>query len=386
MQVLLGAGVRWRYCLAIAACGALALAAPIARAAQYQGQLLYPITVPSGYDDIDTSPFQFTQGGQTVYEAESFTTFASAAYVDNLPNGAATTLNPDGYSDSDAEVVNNNIQGGYAGGSATNYYSHAFIWAGTANSGVDLNPASFESSAVYGIGGGYEVGQGTTSGGVSHALLWTGTSNAAIDLDPGNDMGSNAYGVGGNQQVGTVYTSSGAQHAALWTGSAGSFVDLNPTAVLASEATATDGTYQVGYIYTDTYSEHAAVWTGSAGSFVDLNPAGDVSSQAMAVANGEVVGYAEDADDNTEAALWNAADGTYTNLGDLLPAADQVSSEAISIDPDGTIWGIAQDSSYDTYAVEWSVVPEPASLSVLALGMALTMGRRHRRRAATAEV
>lgn len=199
--------------------------------------------------------------------------------------------------------------------------SHALLWHNTAASVVDLHPFNFESSAANATDGIHQVGSGSPAGSTAvHALLWTGTAASAVDLDPAGDF-SAAYGVSGNEQVGGGMIASGVGHALLWHGTTASLIDLHPTfgANFNSVALATNGTQEVGYlspVLMNPFAGRAVVWSGTAASAVDLQA--------------------------------------------LLPA-NFTQSWAVSIDPQGNIFGFAADDAEGAFhAVEWSPTPEPA--------------------------
>lgn len=52
-----------------------------------------------------------------------------------------------------------------------------------------------------GIGGGQQVGSGQTSSS-THALLWAGTAASAVDLNPASALSSEAIATSGVHQVG----------------------------------------------------------------------------------------------------------------------------------------------------------------------------------------
>jgi hypothetical protein len=227
---------------------------------------------------------------------------------------------------------------------------HAFLWTGTAASGVDLNPSGFTNSYATGVGGGQEVGaaDGSATGGNDHAIFWTGTAGSAVDLNPPgispnaglSYSSSQAVFTNGVQQVGYAGDSSGVfNDAMLWNGTAASAVDLAPPITMGywpySEALATNGTIQVGFAQLNipephVFVNHAMMWFGTADSAIDLDH--------------------------------------------LLPQNDTWTySVAESVDANGNVFGYAIDSSQSYYAIEWSpVVPEPAMgslLLVVGLGM-----------------
>jgi hypothetical protein len=177
-----------------------------------------------------------------------------------------------------------------------------------------------------------------------HATLWTGPSHSRTDLHPAGFPSSGAFGISADSQVGTGFLTfyfSGDRHALLWHGTAASAVDLNPTGFTRSEAFSVAGAMQVGYgmgSSTDNQN-HAFLWQGTAASGVDLH-------------------------------------GLLTGLPLMF-----VSSEAHGIDANGVIVGFASTSNLVTYAVKWTPVPEPTSLTLIVMGlMAIpAISRRSRR-------
>jgi hypothetical protein len=125
---------------------------------------------------------------------------------------------------------------------------------------------------------------------------------------------------------------------------------------------------------------HALLWNGTSIA-TDLNPtnlAGFTNSVAYGTSGTQQVGYGN-AGINNHALLWNGT-AVATDLQLLLPA-NFASSNAYTIDASGDVFGIARDTSGATHAVEW-VVPEPAGLSLLAVGGMSLLGRSCRRRRA----
>ena len=116
-------------------------------------------------------------------------------------------------------------QAGYGSGPATNYFDHALLWNGTAESAIDLNPVGFESSYASDVAGGRQVGSGAgfVTNGNTHALLWNGTAQSVVDLHVsllalGTQFSSSfASSIGENGNiVGFAYTLDGVGQAVLW--------------------------------------------------------------------------------------------------------------------------------------------------------------------------
>jgi hypothetical protein len=138
----------------------------------------------------------------------------------------------------------------------------------------------------------------------------------------------------------------------LWTGTADSAVDLNPTelsGITGSVACATNGTVQVGYGYGPGFEYNVdLLWTGTAASAINLEPL--------------LPGY--------------------TNHWSWLGAND---TQAYSIDSAGNVYGAAwgtYDDMTGLFAVEWSLVPEPATGSLLLIAGAGILMRRRRQQSA----
>jgi hypothetical protein len=156
--------------------------------------------------------------------------------------------------------VANAVHGGQQGGTVTflvfdSSVDHAGYWSGTAESWVDLNPDPtnlFTESQVWGVFGGYQVGQADTQfngDGSAHAAFWHGTPESWVDLEsylPANYFGSNAFAVWTDgvtiQVAGVAFNNTlNRSEAILWTNTVPEPASLLLLAVGVSAAALTTG-------------------------------------------------------------------------------------------------------------------------------------------------
>lgn len=299
-----------------------------------------------------------TVAGQPVVNHAMLWNGGAAGAID-LGAGTATAV------DSDAQV-----------GSANN---HAALWRGTAASRVDLNPARWDQSVASGIGGGRQVGSATRQVPCTakkgkcldgakieiHPFMWAGSADTAVDLTPlvlgfgaGRALSTDGIQqVGYGQQVIGNNAFSGA-FAVLWTGTADSAINLNPPDSIESQARAVAGGQQVGFGY---YPHHALLWTGSAESVVDLHPAGYTSSEANATngvqqAGAGFIGDMDAPTSQSHALVWSGSAASAVDLNQFLPPG-YTDAAATGIDAGGTVVGWAskgpRNNPANVHAMMW---------------------------------
>jgi hypothetical protein len=302
-----------------------------------------------------TSVTSIIYGTDGVHQAGVFTPVPTIPPTQLSPNFAAlwsgtpaslTSLHPgpSGYEPwSTAFAVEGNIQTGFYAGNTEPYHQNAARWNGTAASYAPLTDAGADNmGAGYGTDGVNIVGRKSMGSipfnGPYHALLWNSGVNPYVDLNPPGALGSSAFDVEGNIQVGNASFAAGPSHAAIWSGTAASAVDVNPVGATSSGLLGADGGVQVGSANFGT-GNNAGLWSGTAASFLNLHSF--------------------------------LTPGTYST------------SEATSVWTDGIttrIVGTAFNSvAGRSEAVLWTLVPEPGTISLLAVtGMAGTSVRRRR--------
>lgn len=301
------------------------------------------------------------------------------AYLYNSDSSNYTNLQPGNLSYSNVSGICGSQVVGYGGKDPS--YDHALLWDGSGGC-IDLNPIDVPRSYAVGTDGIHQVGDACyDDGSGTHALLWSGSASSYVDLNPGYGWQSGANGVWGSQQVGSIYHPTFTyEHAALWNGSADSCVDLNPSGFFESRANSIRGTQQVGYGRFDpnTFNDHALLWYGTAESCVDLNPSAFVFSQAFGTNGAQQVGFGlVTVDGPSHALVWNSSADDYVDLTQFLPSKFTY-AEATAIDANGNIVGYTYGPNGTVLGVLWEPVPEPATMSLLGLG--LLMLRRHKRR------
>jgi hypothetical protein len=95
--------------------------------------------------------------------------------------GSWVDLDPAGSIGSDARDTDAGQQVGDM--TDTNYWVHASLWTGSAATWVDLSPAGTFESIAYGVHAGKQVGF-VNLGGLHQAFVWSGTAESGVNLHP----------------------------------------------------------------------------------------------------------------------------------------------------------------------------------------------------------
>lgn len=189
----------------------------------------------------------------------------------DLRTGLHTDLHPSVALWSEAWATDGNLQGGRVDIEAQGQGIHAALWAGSADSFVDLHPNGASSSAVHGMAPGVQVG--TAQVGTSHrAMLWRGSAQSAIDLTPDGAISAALNSTTGSIHGGYVRYSGSFARASIWfSDSAGDFVTLHHllpgewrSSVITGITVHNDTFYAAGFGFrVDEGTETSLLWVGT---------------------------------------------------------------------------------------------------------------------------
>jgi hypothetical protein len=368
----------------------LVLLVPLHADAQYRTTDLTPPNLPAGVgahiQGVDDA------GAHAIGSLMQGTATFRGAVLWDLNAGAHTLLNPAGHRTSLGWGVHGGQQIGWAQQSTTNQI-HAALWNGSAGSFVDINPEGAHLSSAHDTNGLYHVGSASFEGAFNRAILWEQRGGAHFWRDmtpPGTEEGA-IVAIDGSRQIGGA-GAGGIGHAFLWELTPESAIDLHPGGnplYVHSEGAEIRGDQQVGSAGTGLFQTyHAILWRGSAASAVDLNPEhlGFAYSLAHDTNGRQQVGLATvnpgnpfDPNQFAHAMLWSGTAASALDLHQFLPPGEFTRSFAHAIDDAGSVYGTAYDTAGVPHAIQWTVVPEPSSIAVLALGVTRVLGRLRRR-------
>jgi probable HAF family extracellular repeat protein len=242
----------------------------------------------------------------------------------------------------------------------------AALWTGTGRATLLPQLASHSQSYALGLNDvGSAVGYTWGADGTMRATLWDGSSSArALGTLGGRD--SFAYAI---NEFGTAVGSSqradglGAQHATLWAN--GTAVDLGGADGLGSAAYDINDRGSVVGVS----NERAVLWNEGQATFLD-----GAGTQATAINNaGLVVGYyyEEFSETPMHAMLWR--NGVAIDLNSFLSAADRAAGISLEIatDINDRGWIVGRTSGNAPFVLSIPPIPEPASLSLMLIGLGL---------------
>ncbi|MEI8195884.1 MAG: PEP-CTERM sorting domain-containing protein, partial [Phycisphaerae bacterium] len=371
-----------------AALALLTLAASQAAATTYHA---YVIPNPDGFV---TTVGTGTSSGTFVGYAVTATSEYDAFRWDGAPTAVTpTNLNTTG---------SNSIAYGISGGQIIGFNTdtgpqNATIWEGGTR--TNLHPSGAGMSIAYSTNGTTQIG---IIDGALNAWAGTDASSTAITQPAGYDFVSAidpqkappAIAANGALVATGTDTSYLVMHAFLWANAASiTPLDLNPGGTSTSESIVrgVDGNHQVGDAFYDPNdlnggaSEHwhPVVWSSTNSAAV--LPFSDLvygSANASGISGNSIVGLGVTLGGADHALLWdNLNADAPTDLHDLLPAG-YISSEAVSIDANGVIFGNAHPTSNFNLSqpVIWvpDAIPEPATLGMLGLGVLGLLVRKRR--------
>lgn len=341
-----------------AALVAVAMASGAGWAQPYTAQVLHPT---GAYSSVLNGVSGSTKAGAVrANSANLYNAVVWAGASDTLENVNPPAWLP--YSGSYAYGVDGPLVAGYAVDLGTQL-ERAMIWnlnqtATDPARYINVHPAGYYVSTLYGIQGGNAVGFGIEDVTFrTRALLFSGSGYAATDLTPfGLDGVANA--VSGSAVVGDCWGDStgGRVHAF----SLDSGQDIHPGGFLDSSVRGTSGTQHIGWASQSDGTSACVLWNGN-NSPVSLHPAGYFASRGFAI-NGGVQGGDASLSLNgpVHAMLWFGTPGSAVDLHALLPA-QFTDSTVLAVDGSGNAFGVATTTDQDgfpvQYAVKWMVNP-----------------------------
>lgn len=309
----------------------------------------------------------------------------------------------------------------YAGGNYTDGSSEkAGLYNFATSSVMDLHPAGSINSTIFGGHATGYVGARYNTGFSFRASAWLGPTYTYADLHPGGFAVSYALSANTTTISGTVYPSAGSMGVpVIWHRDTLTMEILTGPSGNHTEALDVSMKFVVGSTVGNStgFNDNAILWNRTTGSVQTLLPAGFSSTRAVAVSGNRILGsgfkngrlqphiithqeatdtyssqdmstgdYDEAAADDFKgdeavgfgrrdemaivehALYWNGLDADPTDLHVGL-STEFVASRAASIDADGLIYGYAERADGSRVGVVWAVVPEPATMSALALGV-----------------
>jgi hypothetical protein len=262
-----------------------------------------------------------------------------------------------------SDISDGNIIGSY---SMWTDGPHGFLYNVTSHAWTTLDyPGGTAGtfSTVQGISGNTVVGTHTnTSGGNFHGSVYSITSNTWTSLDYPGALNTWASGIDGNNIVGS-YTSSSHWRGFLYNGT--SWTNLDYPGAMETDVYGISNNNIVGVYRDNGNGPHGFLYNGVTWTRLDYPGAGD--TYAYGVSGDNIVGYC--ATPAKHGFIYNISTKTWTTLD--YPGTTS-GTTAFGIDGNGIVgvW----NSSYRSFLL---TIPEPATLSLSALGGLMILRRRH---------
>jgi probable HAF family extracellular repeat protein len=247
---------------------------------------------------------------------------------------------------------------------------------------------------------GQIVGTYFNSGSGEHGFLYSGGNYLTIDVPGSGNSYTHANGINDSVQIVGHYSGSGKVYGFLYDG--GSYTTLNVPGSIQTIASGINNAGQVVGLYADSSNRnHGYLYSG--GAYTTLNVPGSIDTEARGINNsGQIVGYYEDAVHRLHGFLY--ANGHYNTLD--APGGNRTFGLGLN-DDDDVVGYFTNASSFDgflyrdgRYTTDWpdspfdvvlagginnsgqivgsygnhgflaTPIPEPATLTLLAIGIA----------------
>ncbi|MDL2354255.1 MAG: PEP-CTERM sorting domain-containing protein [Pseudomonadota bacterium] len=276
---------------------------------------------------------------------------------------------------SQARAINKNGQVVGYGYTTANSAYHAFRYSSATGEMNDLGTLGGALSMATGINdSGQVVGWADLAKG-QQAFRSNGNANQMTDLDnSGNSSQATAIN-GSGRVVGVLNTAGGRKHAFFTNGTPGQMNDIGTLGGTDSYAVAINASGKiVGDASTATGQSHAFVFDEGTNQMTDLGTLGGTYSSASGINTaGQIVGFAYTAGDA-------AAHPFFYDNGNMFDVAELVSgftnlSSNIFLNDVGQLAGTGTNMDGQTHAfllthvVAGGAVPEPASITLLFMGL-----------------